>query len=263
MSVTPSITGISIIVFIVMIQCIIALFLFNKYFKNRHTNIFYLALFNLIAGIVLIFSALTVYTNNIILYLIYLTFVFSSNIFLVLFIQNTFYKDKKSPLKIFLMILILIFTFQLVIIGLNPDLFEMVFFIKFILSILYSSEFLITGVWMAKISLREYKKYKPMPLSPWIKKRYLLSGILAISHALIGYHYLIYIFGIIDEQNPNLIIIYINLLYSVVLLIIFSVGSLITWVMPGKLKVFFDRKFKPVKEVDLSEEEIEQKFLEK
>ena len=33
--------------------------------------------------------------------------------------------------------------------------------------------------------------------------------------------------------------------------------------MPGKLKVFFDRKFKPVKEVDLSEEEIEQKFLEK
>jgi len=145
----------------------------------------------------------------------------------------------------------------------NPNLIEMIFIARLTSSILYSSGSLIAGVWMAEISLRQYKKYKSMPLNPWIKKRYLLSGIIAISYALIGYHYLIYIFGTIDSLNPNRTIILFSLLYSVVLLIIFSIGSLITWVMPGILKKFFDRNFTPVKEMDLSEKEIEKLFLEK
>ena len=207
MAITPSITGISLIVLIVMIQCIIAIFLFYKYSKIRNSTILYLGIFNLNAGIIFILSSATVYTNNILLYLIYISFAFSGNVFLVLFVQNTFYKEKKSPLIIILMILILIYTMQLIIIGLNPDLYERLFFVKFIIAILYSSEYLITGIWMAKVSLSEYKKYKTMPISPWIKKRYLLGGISAISYALIGYHYLIYIFAIIDMQNPSRILI--------------------------------------------------------
>jgi len=151
----------------------------------------------------------------------------------------------------------------LIILVMNPDLIETIFIARLTLRILYSSGSLIAGVWMAEISLRQYKKYKLMPLNPWIKKRYLLNGIIAISYALIGYHYLIYILGTIDSFNPNRTIILLSLIYSVVLLIIFSMGSLISWVMPGKLKKFFDRNFIPVKELDLSEEEIEKIFFEK
>ena len=103
---------------------------------------------------------------------------------------------------------------------------------------------LISYIWLGYASLNTYKSLKNQSIEPWIKKRYLILG---ISSVLLSLNGVIMLFmpwtrkGFEDS-------------------LAFSAGSVIGWMMPQKLKKYFNRNFQPIPEVDLSEKELMEKI---
>ena len=256
----PTPLGISIFTYVVTIQFLIGFILLYRAFKPKKIPTLYLAIFNFTAGIGFILSALITYTFNPIWYMIFIVITYLENIILSIFTQNTFYKEKKSPFLIILIILTIVLILMIIVLFTNPNPYEMAFIYRLNLSILYSIQHLITGFWYGYVSLKHYYKYKKMEIRPWIKMRYLLGGIAAVAFGMLGPQIFIYTIATIDSFNPNHLLLIISLIISVTLMSIFSIGSLITWVMPKRIKQFFDRKFTQIKYEDLSEEEIEREF---
>jgi len=100
--------------------------------------------------------------------------------------------------------------------------------------------------------------FKNQRIEPWIKKRYLIAGIAAFSLEMIGakntFNFLAYALGSID--NPVHVFTTINLILTGIFTIIFLVGSIIAWLMPQKLRTWFNRGYKKEEDKEMSEEEI-------
>ncbi|MFX1274709.1 MAG: hypothetical protein ACFFBP_04800 [Promethearchaeota archaeon] len=261
MAIPPTILGISIYSYVIAIQFLIGFIILLRSIKPIKISSLFLAIFNFTAGIAFIMSAMIVYTDNPIWYMNFIIFTYLENLFLSIFTQNTFYKEKKSPFLIILIILTMTLIIMIIVLLNNPNPYIMAFNSRLILSILFSIQYLIIGIWYGYISLKQYYKYKKVAIRPWIKMRYLLGGIAALAFGMIGPSIFIYTIATIDSFNPNHLLLLISLITSVILMNIFSIGSLITWVMPKRLKKLFERKFIQIKYEDLSEEEIEKEFL--
>ena len=104
-------------------------------------------------------------------------------IFLSLFIRLTFYKDKKSPFALIIVISTVASIVSLIAGIINPTSEKDIFYFlgTFTLDILI----MIATFWYAFIAMKQYAAFKNQTIQPWIKKRYLISSITAALPVLV------------------------------------------------------------------------------
>ena len=243
----------------IVLQLIVSLFLLVKMFRTKQYNILPLILFFLINSIRLF---IYVFTPFILFYLILIQI---PNILLLIFIKTTFYKDKKSPFKYLLMILIFIRSIDLwirlqygITIPMRFPLHEshIIFYYYILFSI--SISFLFSHLWLGIVSIRYFKSIKSIEIEPWIKKRYQIIGIASSTYSLSILLYYFFPHNVAVEptlSNPNPIIVFL-LLCITFLTIFYSISMFIAWVMPNKLKAFFNRNFQIISDREYEENEL-------
>lgn len=238
-----------------MLQLIVAIFLLIKMIKTKVYNLLPLILFFLITSLRLIFYALV--PSLIIITLILNQF---PNILLVIFTKLTFFKYKKSPFKIFLITLIIVRSIDFIIrlrfqisIPMTSSLDEsnLIYYFYILFSITIS--FLFSHLWLGIIAMKYYYSLKSINIEPWIKKRYQLIGLSSIIYSL---SILIYYF---IPYNVVGLYAFPNVIYSYMILgftIFYSICAFIAWIMPKRLRQFFNKDFKPLSEKEYSESEL-------
>jgi hypothetical protein len=183
-------------------------------------------------------------------------------IILNFFIKNTFYKDSKSflpliviigfiILKIFSTTIALLHNFKIPpTILINPSqLFIYYTYVTFIVL-----EVTIPSIWLACNAFKIYRRLKNYDIEPWVKKRFLLIAIPSLLFAASAIaSYFMPLEGGYEATHPAVSI------FVASSFIIFSFGNLIAWIMPKKLKDFYNRNY----EVPISEELSEKDLLDK
>ncbi|MFX1276801.1 MAG: hypothetical protein ACFFBP_15900 [Promethearchaeota archaeon] len=237
------------------IQLLIGIMLIYKTINSKIRNLLYLALFNLTVGISFLLSRLMVYIESELWAPIFQVLTLTSQLLIVTFIQKTFYKQKKSPYKIVVPLLIGNFFFAFIMQFFTRTLTQLTAIALFIYAISYSIDHAISGYWFAYISLKQYSKYRNMNIEPWIKIRYLLSGIVALAYSNLGMPLFLLVIG---RFNPIYLRFFYDLsfLFRAILASSFSLGSLIAWTMPKSFKKFFNKRHFPIEDRDVTEEEI-------
>jgi hypothetical protein len=112
---------------------------------------------------------------------------------------------------------------------------------------------LISHGWLGYVSIRYYWSLKSEKVAPWIKKRYLLIAISSFIYILNIFLYFLFPYKNVDIYVfPNILISY----TLVGIVIFYSFGMFIAWIMPKKLKFYFDRDFQPTEEKEFTEQEL-------
>jgi len=178
----------------------------------------------------------------------------------VIFVRNTFYKEIKSSFLLIIAVLLLLKFFDLIIrlvygftvpeTNLIPP-SEIPYYYG--LTITISLQIIISISWLAYASLNMYNEIKNKEIEPWVKKRYAIIGFSSIFFGLNGF---ILPFIPIGAGYNNL---FFTILVAITVFI-FTFGSLIGWVMPRKLKKYFNRNYKTITDESLSEEELMSKI---
>ncbi len=243
----------------IVLQVIVGLFLLNKMKKTRLRNLLPLSLFfllNAIEGFLALIEA-----PILILQLIK----FLPNICLILFTKYTFYQDRKSSFKIILSLVVILkflnFLLTLYIpfeIPMRMELTnEQIPYYYLYLSMI-SIIILLSELWLAYSSLNYYKSVKNISIEPWIKKRYLIIGICTLILSSEGIVWLFMPWTTEGYYNPQGLIVG---FIVIIVFVTFSVGSVIGWMMPQKLRNYFNKGFQPIKEESLSENELIEKII--
>ena len=189
---------------------------------------------------------------------------FTGIMLMILFTKETFFKDVKN--KAFWSIILIttvLFIVNLITKLLTPYQTDILCYGM----VNYSHAVFSTlgAFWFGWVSLRQYRSYKTQRIEPWIMRRYQIGGIAAISLGIIGakntFNYLAYVFGSIE--NPMRLFTTINLILTAVFTILFLIGSIFAWLMPQKLRKWFNRGYKKEDEKEMSEEEILRVFKER
>jgi hypothetical protein len=123
----------------------------------------------------------------------------------------------------------------------------------YLLAFTVSLQIIISISWLSYLSLKVYNRLKKQNIEPWIKKRYLILGISSIFFTLNGFIILFVPIGVGFE----------NLFFTILVastVFLFSFGNLIAWIMPNKIKKYFNRKYKSVKDEALSENALMEKI---
>lgn len=112
-------------------------------------------------------------------------------------------------------------------------------------------EITIPTIWLAYNSLKVYRRLKNLDIEPWVKKRYLLIAIASLIFAASAIaSFFMPLEGGFEATHPVVSI------FVASSFIIFSFGNLIAWIMPKKLKEYYNRNYKvPISE-DLSEKDL-------
>lgn len=221
--------------------------------KTKLFNLFGLAMFFI--GYPLTFFSQFISPN-----LIYPIIAESSLIFLLIFIEETFYKGLKSPFFLLLLITIALniidsifrFLFGFKIPLTSPISSELII-PYYIFAIIISFQITITMVWFLCSTLKSYRVINNFEIEPWIKKRYLIILISCFCFALNGILVLVIP---IEGGYENLFITY----TVAATLILFSFGNLIGWLMPQRLKNYFNKNYTKIEEESLSEKDLLQKI---
>ena len=122
----------------------------------------------------------------------------------------------------------------------------------YISSITIAVGFIISGFWLAYASLSSYKSLKTQNIEPWLKKRYIIVAISAIIYGSLGF--VQFLFGYdLPTGHPQILF---AASVSSTVVVLFSISSYFTWVMPEKFRQFLNRGYQALEEEELSEEEI-------
>jgi hypothetical protein len=236
-------TGQDIIVFILMfVQLFIGIKVIQLYRLNNSRNFLWLALF-LLGGAVFNFFASPSFGNRIVLQL----HIPAVQTFALLFVSETFYQDRKSPIRFFLPVLLIVYAAQIVstvllVSGDNQQVAQ-------IPSILSGVVVVMVWGWHLVAAYQAYSRLAgDATVEDWIKSRY---------RYMIVYCIFLLIPGIILIIPPPLWLGIIGAL-SVILTIILLY---LVWVMPERFRLYLNRNYTPVITdeklvADLSEEEI-------
>jgi len=239
----------------IILQLGVAIFLLIKMIKTKRYNLVPLILFFVINSIRFFF--LVIFPSFLIINLILIQF---SNILLLIFTKLTFFKYRKSLFWLFLIILIIVRTIDLIIrinFGISIpmtyllDESNLIFYYYILFSITIS--FLLSHFWLGIVALKYYKSLKSVNVEPWIKKRYQLIGLgsLIYGFSIILYFCIPYnVVGIF--VYPNIIFMYGVLGFT----IFYSLCMFIAWVMPRKLRLYFNKDFKIAIEKEYTENEL-------
>lgn len=239
----------------IVLQLIVAIFLLNKMIKTKTFNLLPLILFFIISSIRIIFYSL--FPSLLIIFLILIQF---PNILLVIFTKLTFFKYKKSPFKIFLIILIIVRSIDFIIrlnfqisipIITSLDEVNLIYYYYILFSITIS--FLLSHLWLGIVALKYYYSIKSINIEPWIKKRYQLIGLSSIIYSLSIFIYYFIPYNVVGPWAfPNVIYGYILVGFT----IFYSLSAFLGWVMPKRLKKFFNKDFKRPNDKEYSENEL-------
>jgi len=239
----------------IVIQLIVAIFLLNKMIKTKAYNILPLSLFFIINSIRIIFYGF--FPSLLILYLILIQF---PNISLLIFTKLTFFKYKKSPFKIFLIILIIVRSIDFIIrlsfqisIPMTTSLDEsnLIYYYYILFSI--TTSFLLSHLWLGIVALKYYYSIISINIEPWIKKRYQLIGLSSIIYSFSIFIYYFIPYNVVGPFSfPNIIYGYILVGFT----IFYSLSAFLGWVMPKRLKESFNKDFKRVHDKDYTENEL-------
>ena len=173
----------------------------------------------------------------------------------MIFVEKTFYQEKKSPFKIILLITTVLSALTCIVIGIyqfgpiqdNNTLF----FARIVFSLAMG----VTASWMLYSSITSYIEIKSAKgVEPWIKIRYLLVFLYTFGQIGIA---LTWPFFPYDKSinAPYLI--------GALCLVAIIIGQFLAWVMPPGFKKWLNRNYTPGDvEEELSEEEIMKSFKE-
>ena len=237
---------------------IVGIFLLIKVIKSKLNNLVPLVMFFFLNGIEVILLVVSAP------FIIYHVIVFLSNISLILFTKVMFYKDKRNPFKYIIGMAILVKIIDFILRSYIPypldetlELGQSGMPFYYLNLILTASMVLLSYPWLAFTTINSYKSLKEKPVNPWIKKRYLILGIAALFSSLnsILYMFLPYTPDLLDNLQYVIMAMLIASMNAV-----FSIGNVLGWMMPRKLKQYYDRNFKPSVFEDLPEEELIEKI---
>lgn len=181
---------------------------------------------------------------------IYYIFNLTGHFSLIFFVKSTFYTDRRSAFSFVLISAIIAKIFYIIAYAITD--FELSAELYYIVKGLATYMIFISSFWLSFASLSAYYKIKKSEISPWVKKRYLIVGISAVF--------------LIAQSIPNFLMPYrvsfeSPLMATLTIIItifniIFAILSLIAWVMPKRIKSYFNRDYSTSEDEDLSEEEL-------
>ncbi|MFX0060396.1 MAG: hypothetical protein ACFE8J_19025 [Candidatus Heimdallarchaeota archaeon] len=249
--ITPFLLSLMYISFFILLFT--SLYLFYRMIKTKLYNLIGLFIFFILYPLQTILSS---YIPNI----LYILTVNLSFIFLTIFVKQTFYNETKSLfpyvissfiiLKVLDFILRIEFQFQsLQLIPVDP--IEAYFYFIFIISI--NLQVIIPSLWFTYASLFNYNLIRRKYVEPWLKKRYLVISLSSLIFTIDG------IMSFLILIN-NIFIFTFLIYFSVITVTLFSIGNLIGWFMPNRIKEFYNRNFEPSQEEILSEKELMEKI---
>ncbi|MFX1376369.1 MAG: hypothetical protein ACFFA0_11185 [Promethearchaeota archaeon] len=239
----------------IVLQLVVAGFLSVKMIKTKSYNLIPLILFFLISSLRILIYILPSSTLILSLFLIQLP-----NISLLIFTKLTFFRKKKSPFKIFLITLIIVrsldfmirLNFQISIPMTYPlDESNLIYYIYILFSITIS--FLLSHMWLGIVALKYYNSLKTINIDPWIKKRYQLIGL-----GSFVYSFSIFLYYFIPYNVPGAFV-FPNIIYGYIVLVFtiyYSLCMFFAWIMPKRLKIFFDKDFTRPIDKEYSESEL-------
>lgn len=172
----------------------------------------------------------------------------TGNIFLILFVKFTFYRDRKSPFFTILSSAIIAKIAYFVISIITE--FEQSLLFLIIKACIYSFIIFISSFWFSYASFSSYNKIKKQNIAPWVKKRYLILGISAffLIAQIIPILFIPYRGSLSDPSvaTPVMFIASLN--------ITFALLNLFAWVMPNWLKKYLNQGYKSPEDTTLSED---------
>lgn len=224
-------------------------FLIIRMIKTQLKNLIGLAMFFLLFGTQFFLG----FFNIIIIYAIISE---TALIFLLFFIRSTFHKESKRffPIAVLLLIILKIVATVLRIlyefkIPPTSPLDSSVVPFYYLLVLTVSIQLIFSFSWLAYAELSMYWRIKTSNIEPWVKIRYLILGFSSTFFILNGF-ILPFVPIVGDYENLPFTILIAITIY------IFSIGNLIGWVMPKRLKAYFNRNYKPTSEEEISEKEL-------
>ncbi|MFW9939193.1 MAG: hypothetical protein ACFFD5_16230 [Candidatus Thorarchaeota archaeon] len=239
----------------IVLQLIVAAFLLVKMIKTKRYNLTPLILFFIISSIKIMF--LTIFPSLLIIFLIIIQF---PNILLLIFTKLTFFKYKRSPFKILLLILIIVRSIDFIIrlifkisipMTYYLDKSNLIYYFYILFSITIS--YLFSHFWLGIVASKYYNSIKLVNIEPWVKKRYQLIGIGSIIYTFSIFLYYFMPYNVIGAfAYPNIIYSYIILAFT----IFYSIFMYIAWVMPKCLKRFYNKNFDMPSDKEYSENEL-------
>jgi len=230
------------IIFLVF-RVITGVFLFGTWRKTKKNNLLILVLFFLMNALNLLFLVF----GNVMLYDIFTILTMTVGL---IFIDRTFYQDRKSPFKVLLAITILIGTLT----NISFIMWDLSIIVQqdiafFIHNIFVGALFVIFGLWSfiaASSSLKAFSSSNAV--EPWVKGRYRLVKFYSICIILVGSF---------TPFTPVEGTVNWALLIILIANILRIAGETLTWIMPKPLKKYLNRGYDSHDvSLELSEEEI-------
>ncbi|MFX1555956.1 MAG: hypothetical protein ACFFC9_01785 [Promethearchaeota archaeon] len=228
------------------------LFLFYRMLKTRLYNLFGLAMFFILFTLQYFIQQVS--------YLFYAIISEIALIFLIYFVKCTFYKEKRIAFPIILISLLILKLIDLIlrlIFQFTVPESDMILISEipfyYALAITVSLQIIISISWLSYASLNVYNRIKVQNIEPWVKKRYIIIGISSIFFGLNGFILPFIPIGA-GFENP-----FFTTLVAITIFI-FTFGNLIAWIMPKKLREYFNRNYVPITEDFLSESELMEKI---
>jgi hypothetical protein len=238
-------------------QLITAIFLLIRAIKIKQLNLIPLVLFfflNPLEILLILLVGTSIVVNML------------SNISLLFFTKFTFFRDRKSPFTYLLISLILVKIIDVILKLYIPFALPLSFVVSpsevpyFCLYLsLTSLSILLSYPWLGLTALRYYHSIKTRNIEPWIKIRYKLIG---YSSLIITINAVLYLFMPVDTYNWEQMDSFIIGLLITIDTTIFSIANLFAWVIPKKLKNYFNRHYQGDLEEELTEEEVMSKVRE-
>lgn len=178
----------------------------------------------------------------------YISINLTGNIFLILFVKFTFYRDRKSPFFTILSSTI-IAKIAYIIIHIITE-FEQSLLFLVIKACISSFIIFISSFWLLYAAFSSYNNIKKQNIAPWVKKRYLMVGISAIFliAQIIPILFIPYRGSFSDPfvATPIMILASLNIISALL--------NLFAWVMPNWLKRYLNQGYKSQEDTTLSED---------
>jgi len=210
-----------------------------------------------LAFIGIILDDTSILPNNISVSFLFFNFMIIGTFFFILFIEETFYKGRKSVYKLVIGITIpggMICGTLTTIGGLffGYDVGMRLFFYQ-IYGVIFGILVIIIVSWLLIAAVEAYRQIKEdNNIEPWIKMRYKITIAYAINTIIIGALFVINPYDTITViEGIELSLLLINLLEFIQIF-----GEFFAWYMPDRLKQYFNRNYIVEETEELSEEEI-------
>lgn len=235
----------SIIAFLIII--IITVILFIRMRQKKISNLKWLVLFFLCQFFIgLIWLARSIAILEIVYYIIRLI----SSVSLIMFIKETFYKDKQTIFLVVLLTVVSLMVGTIIFVLLrsiqSSDLL-------YLLDLYFmGNAAMITATWYAVASFSSFYLIKEKDIEKWIKLRYQILGISAVFYIIRGF--LITFNGIIETLSPVPFVLEFYTNINIIIFLLFSLGNFYAWVILGTKKD--NSKGEISKEDEISEEEM-------